>query len=159
MNNNCSHDGKHRPLQGLKVLDFSRVLAGPFCSMCLGDMGADVIKIERPDGGDDTRRFGPPFLDGQSTYFMSINRNKRSICIDLKHPDAAQIVNRLIESADIVLENFRPGTMEKLGFSKTNVVHQSPPDLLFNKRLRSRGSLMVIQAGLRSDPTGNGRIP
>ena len=76
--------------------------------MCQGDMGADVIKIERPDGGDDTRRFGPPFLDGQSTYFMSINRNKRSICIDLKHPDAAQIVNRLIESADIVLENFRP---------------------------------------------------
>ncbi len=107
-----------RPLSGITVIDFSRVLAGPYCSMCLGDMGADIIKIERPDGGDDTRRFGPPFLEGQSTYFMSINRNKRSIALDLKHPDSKLIIHRLLETADIVLENFRPGTMEKLGFGK-----------------------------------------
>jgi crotonobetainyl-CoA:carnitine CoA-transferase CaiB-like acyl-CoA transferase len=107
------------PLHGITVIDFSRVLAGPYCSMCLGDMGANVIKIERPDGGDDTRRFGPPFLDGQSTYFMSINRNKRSIALDLKHADSKAIINRLLASADIVLENFRPGTMDKLGYGKT----------------------------------------
>ena len=107
-----------KPLSGLRVVDFSRVLAGPYCSMCLGDMGADVIKIERIDGGDDTRRFGPPFLDGLSTYFMAINRNKRSIALDLKHPDSQEVVKRLLASADIVLENFRPGTMKKLGFDK-----------------------------------------
>lgn len=108
------------PLSGITVIDFSRVLAGPYCSMCLGDMGAEIIKIERPDGGDDTRRFGPPFLDGQSTYFMSINRNKRSIALDLKHADSKSIIHRLLETADIVLENFRPGTMDKLGFGKAD---------------------------------------
>lgn len=108
------------PLSGITVIDFSRVLAGPYCSMCLGDMGANIIKIERPDGGDDTRRFGPPFLEGQSTYFMSINRNKRSIALDLKHPESKPIIHRLLEAADIVLENFRPGTMEKLGFGKAD---------------------------------------
>ena len=94
-------------LQGLKVLDFSDPHQVP-SALLPGCMGADVIGIERPDGGDDTRRFGPPFLDGQSTYFYVHQQNKRSICIDLKHPDAAQIVNRLIESADIVLETFAP---------------------------------------------------
>ena len=118
MTNQRSENIVKGPLHGITVIDFSRVLAGPYCSMCLGDMGADVIKIERPDGGDDTRRFGPPFLDGQSTYFMSINRNKRSIALDLKHPDSKSIINRLLASADIVLENFRPGTMDKLGYGK-----------------------------------------
>jgi crotonobetainyl-CoA:carnitine CoA-transferase CaiB-like acyl-CoA transferase len=118
MTNQRSPNTAKGPLNGITVIDFSRVLAGPYCSMCLGDMGADVIKIERPDGGDDTRRFGPPFLDGQSTYFMSINRNKRSIALDLKHPDTKAIINRLLASADIVLENFRPGTMDKLGYGK-----------------------------------------
>lgn len=111
-------DYANKPLSGLRVVDFSRVLAGPYCSMCLGDMGADVIKIERIDGGDDTRRFGPPFIDGTSTYFMAINRNKRSLAIDLKADGSRQIIDRLLQSADIVLENFRPGTMNKLGFDK-----------------------------------------
>lgn len=104
------------PLVGLKVLDLSRVLAGPICAMTLGDMGADVIKIERPDGGDDTRRFGPPFLEGESTYFLSINRNKRSLTLDLKHPDGRSVLWKLIDWADVLLENFRPGTMDRLGF-------------------------------------------
>jgi len=104
------------PLTGLKVVDLSRVLAGPFCSMNLGDMGAEVIKVERPDGGDDTRRFGPPFHNGVSTYYLAINRNKRSICLDLKHPEGKQVLWSLIEGADVLLENFRPGTLDRLGF-------------------------------------------
>ena len=111
---------QQKPLTGLRVIDFSRVLAGPYCSMCLGDMGADVIKIERIDGGDDTRSFGPPFVEKVSTYFMAINRNKRSIALDLKSSEARKIVEKLLSSADIVLENFRPGTMRKLGFDKTS---------------------------------------
>ena len=96
------------PLTGLKVLDLSRVLAGPFCSMNLGDMGADVIKIERPDGGDDTRKFGPPFINEVSTYYLAINRNKRSIALDLKSERGKEILRQLIDEADVLLENFRP---------------------------------------------------
>ncbi|MEE2787018.1 MAG: CoA transferase [Myxococcota bacterium] len=105
----------HGPLTGIKVIDFSRVLAGPYCSMTLGDFGADVIKVERVDGGDDTRRFGPPFLNGVSTYFLAINRNKRSIALDLKSDEGLAVARKLIADADILLENFRPGTMDKLG--------------------------------------------
>ena len=104
------------PLTGLKVLDLSRVLAGPFCSMNLGDMGADVIKVERPDGGDDTRKFGPPFINEVSTYYLAINRNKRSIALDLKSERGKEILWQLIDEADVLLENFRPGTLARLGF-------------------------------------------
>ena len=104
---------QHGPLTGIKIADFSRVLAGPYCSMTLGDLGADVMKIERVDGGDDTRRFGPPFLNDVSTYFLAINRNKRSIGLDLKSPEGLAIARKLVADADVLLENFRPGTMEK----------------------------------------------
>ncbi len=114
------------PLTGLKVLDLSRVLAGPFCSMSLGDMGAEVIKIERPDGGDDTRRFGPPFLGEESTYYLSVNRNKRSVALDLKHPDGKAALWKLIDWADVLLENFRPGTMARLGFDESSCRTRNP---------------------------------
>lgn len=104
------------PLTGLKVLDLSRVLAGPYCSMALGDMGAEIVKVEHPDGGDDTRRFGPPFVEGVSTYYLAINRNKRSVTLNLKHPDAKRILWQLIDEADVLLENFRPGALDRLGF-------------------------------------------
>jgi crotonobetainyl-CoA:carnitine CoA-transferase CaiB-like acyl-CoA transferase len=103
------------PLDGIRVLDLTRVLAGPFCTMNLGDMGAEVFKVEDPDGGDDTRAFGPPFANGVSTYFLSINRNKKSLAVNLKHADGLALVLRLADRADVVVENFRPGVAERLG--------------------------------------------
>jgi crotonobetainyl-CoA:carnitine CoA-transferase CaiB-like acyl-CoA transferase len=103
------------PLRGLRVIDFTRVLAGPLCTMLLGDMGAEVIKVEDPRHGDDTRGWGP-FVDGWSTYFLSVNRNKKSVAVDLKSDDGRALVADLIRTADVLIENFRPGTMERLGF-------------------------------------------
>src|SRR3954447_269900 len=103
------------PLAGVAVLDFSRVVAGPYCTMLLGDDGADVVKVERPGAGDDTREWGPPFVGGESAYYLAINRNKRSIAIDLQHPAGRDLALDLAERADVVVENFRVGTMERLG--------------------------------------------
>jgi len=105
------------PLSGLTVLDLTRVLSGPYCTMLLADMGARVIKIEQPGRGDDTRGWGPPFVNGESSYFLSINRNKESLTLDLKSPSAQRIIATLLERADVLVENFRPGTMERLGLS------------------------------------------
>jgi crotonobetainyl-CoA:carnitine CoA-transferase CaiB-like acyl-CoA transferase len=107
---------KPGPLAGLTVVDFTRVLSGPYCTMLLADMGARVIKIEQPGRGDDTRAWGPPFVKDQSAYFLSINRNKESLTFDLKRPEAQRLLDGLIGRADVVVENFRPGTMERLGF-------------------------------------------
>src|SRR5712692_3025252 len=103
------------PLAGIRVLDLTRVLAGPFCSMILGDMGAEVIKVEEPGKGDDTRGW-PPFAGGEATYFLSVNRNKKSLTLNMKAPDGQAILRKLAAKSDVVLENFRPGTMERLGF-------------------------------------------
>jgi crotonobetainyl-CoA:carnitine CoA-transferase CaiB-like acyl-CoA transferase len=103
------------PLSGLIVADFSRVLAGPYASMLLGDLGADVIKIERPGTGDDTRAWGPPWRDGESTYFLALNRNKRSLVLDLADEDDRDLARRLGERADVVIESFRPGLMASWG--------------------------------------------
>jgi crotonobetainyl-CoA:carnitine CoA-transferase CaiB-like acyl-CoA transferase len=104
------------PLTGIRVLDLSRVLAGPYCSMMLGDLGADIIKVERPGIGDDTRHWGPPFAaPDESAYFLCVNRNKRSITIDLKKPAGIEIIKSLARKSDVVLENFTPGTMDDLG--------------------------------------------
>jgi crotonobetainyl-CoA:carnitine CoA-transferase CaiB-like acyl-CoA transferase len=105
------------PLEGLTVLDFTRVLSGPYCTMLLADMGARVIKLEHPGRGDDTRAWGPPFIQGESAYFLSINRNKESLTLDLKSPSAGPVLESLLERADVIVENFRPGTMDRLGLS------------------------------------------
>ncbi len=105
------------PLSGTRVVDLTRALAGPYCTLLLGDMGADVIKIELPESGDETRQWGPPFVAGESSYFMSVNRNKRSVTLDLKSPEGIQALKRLATSADVLVENFRPGTMDRLGLS------------------------------------------
>ena len=106
------------PLAGIHVLDLSRVLAGPYATMILGDLGADVIKVEQPHGGDDTRLWGPPFVTTatgrESTYFLSTNRNKRSITVDLKDPDERGFIEQLVQWADVIVENFRPGVMDRL---------------------------------------------
>ncbi|HVJ50419.1 CoA transferase [Desulfitobacterium sp.] len=112
-------------LEGIRVLDLTRVLAGPFCSMMLADMGADVIKIEQPKKGDDSRQFGP-FLKGESAYFMNLNRNKKGITLNLKAPEGKAIFEELLKQADIVLENYRPGTMEKLGLGYDELAKINP---------------------------------
>jgi crotonobetainyl-CoA:carnitine CoA-transferase CaiB-like acyl-CoA transferase len=103
------------PLAGVRVLDFSRVLAGPYCTMLLADMGADVIKVERPDEGDETRTWGPPFAGSEATYYLSLNRGKRSIALDLADRRVAPVIERLVRVSDVVLENFRVGVAERLG--------------------------------------------
>ena len=114
------------PLDGLVVLDFSRVLAGPYCTMQLADLGARVIKIEQPGRGDDTRAWGPPFVGRESAYFLSVNRNKESLALDLKHERARPILDALLARADVLVENFRPGTMERLGLGYGQVQASHP---------------------------------
>lgn len=117
-------------LEGITVLDFSQILAGPFCTMYLADMGADVIKIEKPNGGDDTRRYGPPFINGESAAFLTLNRNKRSIVLDLKSEEALGIARRMIEQADVMIHNFRPGVVDRmrLGYDE---VHKINPAIVY----------------------------
>jgi formyl-CoA transferase/CoA:oxalate CoA-transferase len=114
------------PLTGLRILDLTRILSGPFCTMKLGDMGAEVIKIEQPVTGDETRRWGPPFVHGESAYFLSVNRNKKSVTLDLKSKQGKRILAGLIGRSDVVVENFRAGVMEKLGFSYRNMRRINP---------------------------------
>ena len=113
-------------LDGITVLDFTRVLSGPYCTMMLADMGARVIKVEQPGKGDDTRAWGPPFQKGESAYFLSINRNKESITLNLKHPDGRRMVDALIERADVLVENFRPGTLDRMGLGYADVSERRP---------------------------------
>jgi len=113
-------------LHGILVADFSRVLAGPLCTMTLGDLGADVVKVERPDGGDDTREWGPPWHDEGATYYLGLNRNKRSVALDLKDPGDLALAQRLAARADVVVESFRPGTIDRLGLGYDDVAPGNP---------------------------------
>jgi crotonobetainyl-CoA:carnitine CoA-transferase CaiB-like acyl-CoA transferase len=114
------------PLAGVTVVDFTRILSGPYATMLLADLGADVIKIERPDGGDDTRGWGPPFWRGFSTYFAAINRGKRSIALDLGVEEGRELARELIDRADVVVENFRPGVTGRLGIAYEDVRSRNP---------------------------------
>jgi len=113
-------------LDGVTVLDLTRVLSGPYCAMLLGDMGARVIKIEQPGKGDDTRAWGPPFPGGESAYFLSINRNKESVTLDFKRPEGRAILEQLIARSDVLVENFRPGTLAKIGFDYAALAAKHP---------------------------------
>jgi CoA:oxalate CoA-transferase len=117
------------PLSGITVVDLSRILAGPYCTHLMAELGARIIKVEPPEKGDDARHYGP-FLEGRSTYFMSVNRGKQSIALDLKSGGDKAIFERLLEKADVIVENFRPGTMEKLGYG-WEVLHQRYPRLIY----------------------------
>ena len=113
-------------LQGLKVLDLSRIFTGPFCTQILGDLGAEIIKLE-PESGDVTRYWGPPFVDtGLAAYFVVLNRNKRSICLDLATDHGKEVFNKLVKWCDILVENFRPGVTEKLGITADDVWKENP---------------------------------
>jgi len=114
------------PLEGVKVLDLSRVLAGPYATMVLADLGADVVKVEHPERGDDTRQWGPPFAGGESAYFLSVNRNKRSIGVDLKDEEGLERVKELAADADVVIENMRRGALEKFGLGYETLKERNP---------------------------------
>jgi CoA:oxalate CoA-transferase len=117
------------PLSGITIIDLSRILAGPYCTLLLAELGARVIKVEPPQGGDDARQYGP-FKGGKSTYFQSVNRGKQSIALDLKSPEGRNIFERLLDKADALVENFRPGTMEKLGYGWDSL-HARYPRLVY----------------------------
>jgi len=118
------------PLEGIRVVDLTRILAGPYCTQALADAGADVIKVEEPARGDDTRGWGPPFVNGESVYFLSVNRGKRGVAVDVKDPRGRDLVWRLIDRGDVLIENFRPGTLDRLGFSY-EAVHARNPRLVY----------------------------
>jgi crotonobetainyl-CoA:carnitine CoA-transferase CaiB-like acyl-CoA transferase len=162
------------PLDGLKVIDFSRVLAGPYAAMLLGDLGAEVIKVERPGAGDDTRKWGPPFVGPEaaqeSTYFLSINRNKRSLEADLKDPEDMALIRALITGADVLIENFRHGVMDRLGLGATELEKLNPrlitlsitgfgtdgPDagrVGYDQILQAEGGLMSLTGPTVDQPT------
>ena len=117
------------PLSGITIVDLSRILAGPYCTLLMAEMGARVIKVEPPKGGDDARQYGP-FINGKSTYFASVNRGKELIALDLKATADRDIFERLLDKADVMVENFRPGTMEKLGYG-WDTLHPRYPRLIY----------------------------
>jgi len=119
-------EANNGPLAGIRVLDLTRVLAGPYCTMFLGDLGAEVVKVEQPEVGDDTRGWGPPFAGGESAYFLCVNRNKKSITIDLKASEGIALTRQLAERADVFIENFRPGAMDRLGLGERELRAANP---------------------------------
>ncbi len=119
-------DAVNGPLAGIRVVDLTRILAGPLCTMMLGDMGADIIKVEPPDKGDDTRGWGPPFVAGEAAYFLGVNRNKRSLTLNMAVPAGQRILAGLIEKADVLIDNFRLGTLAKWGFTDAWFEQQAP---------------------------------
>src|SRR5512139_4137053 len=112
-------------LNGIRVIDMTRVLAGPYCTLLLGDMGAEIIKIEVPGHGDDSRKY-PPFIGTESAYFMNLNRNKKSLVLNLKDPRGQEVFLNLVKHSDVILENFRPGTMDDLGIGYARIKDVNP---------------------------------
>ncbi len=120
-----------KALERIKVIDLTRALAGPYCTMMLADMGAEVIKVEMPGRGDDSRSWGPPFVEGESAYFMSVNRNKKSLTLNLKSEKSKEIIHKLIKKSDVLVENFRPGAMKRLGLEFERVKKEMNPQIIY----------------------------
>jgi formyl-CoA transferase len=157
-----------QPLNGIRVLDLSRVVVGPYCTMVLGDLGADVIKVESPEG-DESRAWGPPFAKGESAYYLCVNRNKRSIVVDFKTADGREVINRLIRQSDVLVENFRPGALARYsldfesasalnpnliycsitGFGQTGPLRDKPG---YDFMIQAMGGLMSITGEPDGDP-------
>ena len=143
------------PLAGVVILDLTQILAGPMCAMVLADMGADVIKVEKPNGGDDNRRMGPPFIKDWSAGFLAVNRNKRSLALDLRSEAGRGVFRRLVEEADVVVENFRPGVMERLGLGyeelrniKPSLVYCTISGFGSTGPARNRGGFDLVAQGV-----------
>ena len=142
-------------LDGLVIADFGRVLAGPYATMILADLGAEVVKIERPGVGDDTRSWGPPWVGDESSYFLSVNRNKKSVTLDLREREDLESARELVRNADVVVQNFLPGTMDRLGLGYDAVREMNPRcGLLLDQRLRWQ----QLSAGIRPVDSGGRRI-
>jgi len=149
-----------KPLSGIKVVDLSRFIAGPYCTMKLGDMGAEVIKIETPGRGDDSRALGPPFIEGESAYYLSFNRNKKSLTLNLREEESQKILRDLIAGADVLVENFRMGVTEKMGLTyedvkkiKEDIIYCSITGYGHNSPYKQKPSFDVMiqaEAGLMS---------
>ena len=146
---------KAGPLSGMVTLDLTQILAGPMCAMVLADMGADVIKVEKPNGGDDNRRMGPPFIKDWSAGFLAVNRNKRSLALDLRNDAGRGVFRRLVEDADVVVENFRPGVMERLGLGYAELTAIKPSLVYCNISgfgstgpARNRGGFDLVAQGV-----------
>ena len=143
------------PLAGMVILDLTQILAGPMCTMVLADMGADVIKIEKPNGGDDNRRMGPPFISDWSAGFLAVNRNKRSLVLDLRSDQGRKVLKRLVKGADVVVENFRPGVMERMGLDYSEL-RKIKPSLVYctisgfgsTGPYRNRGGFDLVAQGV-----------
>ncbi len=143
------------PLEGITVIELAHIMAGPVCGLMLADMGADVIKVEKVPGGDDSRRFLPPDIDGESAAFMMLNRNKRGIAVNLKHEDGKAVLRRLLATADVVIENYRRGTMERLGLGY-DILKEDNPGLIYCEisgfgrtgPYRDRGGFDLIAQGM-----------
>ncbi|KAL8165650.1 UNVERIFIED_CONTAM: hypothetical protein K2H54_050364 [Gekko kuhli] len=115
-----------KPLDGVRILDLTRVLAGPFATMNLGDLGAEVVKVEKPGSGDDTRSWGPPFIGKESVYFLSVNRNKKSIAVNMKNPKGAKIIRELAAVSDVFVENYVPGKLVEMGLGYEDINKIAP---------------------------------
>ncbi|KAM3929005.1 succinyl-CoA:glutarate CoA-transferase [Leptodactylus fuscus] len=122
----AAHSSNIRPLDGVKILDLTRVLAGPFATMILGDLGAEVIKVEKPGSGDDTRSWGPPFVGNESAYFLSVNRNKKSIAVNMKDPKGTKIIKQLAQACDVFIENYIPGKLAEMGLGYEDLIETAP---------------------------------
>ena len=143
------------PLEGMVVLDLTQIMAGPVCTMLLADMGADVIKIEKPNGGDDTRRMGPPFTGEWASGFLALNRNKRSLGLNLREEEGQRVFRQLLETADVVVENFRPGVMDRLGLGyaelaavRPSLVYCSISGFGATGPYRNRGGFDLVAQGM-----------
>ncbi len=143
------------PLEGMKVLDLTQIMAGPVCTMLLADMGANVVKVEKPDGGDDTRRMGPPFTGAWASGFLALNRNKRSLCLNLREEEGRQVFRRLLMESDVVVENFRPGVMDRLGLGyeelaslRPSLVYCSISGFGATGPYRNRGGFDLVAQGM-----------
>lgn len=113
-------------LENIRIIDLSRVLAGPYCTMILGDLGAEVIKVEAPDSGDETRKWGPPFQDDVSAYYLTANRNKKAITLNLKEEEGREVIKRLVQDSDVIINNFKTGTMERFGLGYETLAEINP---------------------------------
>lgn len=137
-------------LEGIRVLDLSRVLAGPYCTMILGDLGAEIIKVEAPGGSDETRGWGPPFQEGVSAYYLCANRNKKSLTVNLKSEEGQRVIHQLVKESDVIINNFKTGTMDRLNLGYDELKKINRACLLYDYGFGETGPYKIFLATISS---------